>query len=166
MNAGAPDEARPHLERARGAPPRQPPVSREPRLDAPPASSGRRSRSAHCRRAIALAPNLAAAHHHLANALTEEGDRSGAIASYRRAVELDPADHDAHSNLILVALTDPSYDAASLGAEARAWAKLHAEPLREHQRPHATTTTAIPIADCASATSLRTFAASIPRGSS
>jgi predicted O-linked N-acetylglucosamine transferase (SPINDLY family) len=94
------------------------------------------SSTAHCRRAIELAPDLAAAHHHLGNALTEEGDRSGAIASYRRAVELDPTNHDAHSNLILVALTDPGYDAARLGAEARGWAKLHAEPLRVHQRPH------------------------------
>jgi predicted O-linked N-acetylglucosamine transferase (SPINDLY family) len=93
---------------------------------------------AHCRRAITLAPTLASAHHHLANALVELGDRAGAIASYRRAVELDPADHDAHSNLILVALTDPGYDAAKLGDEARAWARQHAEPLRAHQRPHPT----------------------------
>jgi protein O-GlcNAc transferase len=135
MNAGAPAEARPHLERAVALRPTTPQFHvslawmllqlHEVALS-----------TAHCRRALELSPNLAAAHHHLANALTEEGDRSGAIASYRRAVELDPADHDAHSNLILVALTDPSYDAANLAAEARAWAKLHAEPLREHQRPH------------------------------
>jgi len=135
MNAGAPDEARPHLERAAALRPEsaQFQVSlawmllRLQRIE---------ESTAHCRRALELAPNLAAAHHHLANALTEAGDRSGAIASYRRAVELDPADHDAHSNLILVALTDPTSDAASLGAEARAWARLHAEPLREHRRPH------------------------------
>jgi predicted O-linked N-acetylglucosamine transferase (SPINDLY family) len=35
-----------------------------------------------------------------------------------------------------VALTDPGWDAARLHAEARAWAKLHAEPLRPHRRPH------------------------------
>ena len=91
---------------------------------------------AHCQRAIALAPSFAPAHHHLANALVERGDRAGAIAGYRRAVELDPTDHDAHSNLILVALTDPSYDAVKLGEEARAWARQHAGPLRVHQRPH------------------------------
>ena len=134
MNAGAPHLARPHLERALALRPDSPQF--QVSLAWMLLQLHRVAESAaHCRRAIALAPDLAAAHHHLANALTEEGDRSGAIASYRRAVELDPADHDAHSNLILVALTDPSYGAASLGAEARAWAKLHADPLREHQRP-------------------------------
>jgi len=90
---------------------------------------------AHARRAVELAPDLAAAHRHLADALAEAGDRAGAIAAYRRAVDLDPTDHHAHSNLILVALTDPDYDAARLCAEARGWAKLHAEPLRPLQRP-------------------------------
>ena len=135
MNAGAPDEARPHLERAVALRPdsAQFHVSLAWML----LQLHRLAEStAHCRRALELAPNLAAAHHHLANALTEEGDRGGAVASYRRAVALDPTDHDAHSNLILVALTDPSYDAAGLGAEARAWAKLHADPLHGHQRPH------------------------------
>ena len=135
MNAGAPAEALPHLARAAELRPdsAQFQVSLAwgllglHRVDAS---------IAHCRRAIALAPDLASAHHHLGDALTDQGDRSAAIASYRRAVELDPADHDAHSNLILVALTDPGYDAAKLGAEARAWARLHAEPLRGHRRPH------------------------------
>jgi predicted O-linked N-acetylglucosamine transferase (SPINDLY family) len=135
MNAGAPDEARPHLERALALRPDAPQfhvsyawmLLRLHRV----ADS-----AAHCRRAIELAPKLAAAHHHLGNALTEEGDRSGAIESYRRAVSLDPTNHDAHSNLILVALTDPGYDAARLGAESRAWAEVYAAPLRAHQRPH------------------------------
>jgi protein O-GlcNAc transferase len=135
MNAGAPGEARPHLERAVALRPESPQFHVSLawmllRLHRVAEST------MHCRRAIELAPNLAAAHHHLGDALTEEGDRSGAIASYRRAGELDPTNHDAHSNLILVALTDPGYDAAKLGAEARAWAKLHADPLRTHQRPH------------------------------
>lgn len=90
----------------------------------------------HCRRALELAPTLAAAHHHLGNALVEQGDRRRAIASYRRAVELDATDSDAHANAILVALTDPSYGAAELLAEARDWARLHAEPLRKHRRRH------------------------------
>jgi protein O-GlcNAc transferase len=134
MNAGALDEARPHLERALELRPDSPQFHVSLAWMLLKLHCVAESAS-HCRRAIALAPNLAAAHHHLANALTEEGDRRGAIASYRHAFELDPADHDAHSNLILVALTDPAYDAAGLGAEARAWAKLHAEPLREHRRP-------------------------------
>jgi len=137
MNAGAPARAIPELERALALRPDSTPflVSLAWALLA----LGRVGESlAHSRRAVALAPAFAPAHHHLANALVERGDRPGAIASYRRAVELDPTDHDAHSNLILVALTDPSYDAARLGDEARAWARLHAEPLRAHQRPHPT----------------------------
>ena len=135
MNAGAPDQARPHLERALALRPDSPAFHVSLAwmlLQLHQVASS----TAHCRRAIALAPSLAAAHHHLGNALTEEGDRAGAIASYRRAVELDPTNHDAHSNLILVALTDPGHDDARLGAEARGWARLHAEPLRAHQRPH------------------------------
>jgi protein O-GlcNAc transferase len=137
VNAGAPARALPELERAVELRPDGAPfhVSLAWALLA----LGRVDASlAHCRRALALAPSLASAHHHLANALVEQGDRAGAIASYRRAVELDPTDHDAHSNLILVALTDPSYGAAQLGDEARAWARLQAEPLRAHQRPHTT----------------------------
>jgi predicted O-linked N-acetylglucosamine transferase (SPINDLY family) len=135
MNGGDPARAVPELERALELRPDGAPflVSLAWALLA----RGRVGESiAHSRRAIALAPTFAPAHHRLANALVEQGDRAGAIASYRRAVELDPTDHDAHSNLILVALTDPSYDAAKLGDEARAWARLHAEPLRAFRRPH------------------------------
>jgi predicted O-linked N-acetylglucosamine transferase (SPINDLY family) len=135
MNAGAPAEALPHLERAAALRPDNArfqvslawALSQLQRVEASLAA---------CRRAVELEPGHAPAHHHLGNALTELGDRAGACASYRRAVELDPSDFRAHSNLILVALTDPGYDAARLGAEARAWAKLHAEPLRVHHRPH------------------------------
>jgi predicted O-linked N-acetylglucosamine transferase (SPINDLY family) len=135
MNAGAPADALPHLERAAALRPENArfqvslawALLQLQRVDASIAA---------CRRAVELEPEHAPAHHHLGNALTELGDRGGAIASYRRAVELDPSDFRAHSNLILVALTDPGWDAARLGAEARAWAKLHAEPLRVHQRPH------------------------------
>jgi protein O-GlcNAc transferase len=91
---------------------------------------------AHCRRAVELAPDLAMAHRQLAQALTEHGDRRRAIASYRRALALDPTDHHAHSNLILVALTDPSFGAAEVAAEARAWAQQHAAPLAKHRRRH------------------------------
>jgi predicted O-linked N-acetylglucosamine transferase (SPINDLY family) len=87
------------------------------------------------RRALELAPELAAAHRELGTALEELGDKSGAIACLRRAVELEPADPNVHSTLIVSMLTDPSYDSKALYEEARAWAKRHADPLRAQIRP-------------------------------
>ena len=136
VDAGAPADALPHLERAVALQPNH--LRFRVSLAWALLKLYRVEESiVHCRRAVELDPVFAPAHHHLASALTEHGDRSGAIASYRRAVELDPSDYDAHSNLILVALTDPSHDAVALLAETRACAKVHAEPLREHWRPHA-----------------------------
>lgn len=89
------------------------------------------------RRALELAPNLASAHHRLANALEELGDKAGAAQSYRRALELDPSDHAGHSTLLMLLLTDPNVDARGFYEEARNFARIHAEPLRGHQRPHA-----------------------------
>jgi predicted O-linked N-acetylglucosamine transferase (SPINDLY family) len=135
MDAGATAEALPHLERAAALRPDN--VRFQVSLAWVLAKLGRIEESfAHAERAVELDPNHAPAHHHLGNAREERGDRSGAIASYRRAVELDPSDFDAHSNSILVALTDPSFDSARLLAEARGWAKRHAEPLRDRIRPH------------------------------
>ena len=135
MNSGQPDLALPHLKRAVALRPESAPFHVSLawallRLHRVVEST------AHCQRAIELEPNHAAAHHHLANALVELGDRAGAIMGYRHAFKLDPADHDAHGNLILVALTDPGYDARMLLAEARRWARLHAEALRPYRRPH------------------------------
>jgi predicted O-linked N-acetylglucosamine transferase (SPINDLY family) len=135
MESGAPAGALPHLERAVALRPDS--VGFRVSLAWALLKLGRVEASLeHARRAVELDPNHAPAHHHLANALVELGERAAAIASYRRAVELDPSDADAHSNLILVALTDPGYDARAILAESRAWAKLHAEPLRVHERPH------------------------------
>lgn len=135
MDAGKPTDALPHLQRAAAIRPDNP--SFQVSLAWVLAKLQRFEESfAHAKRAVELAPQHAPAHHQLANALAELGDRSSAIASYRRAVELDPSDYDAHSNLILVALTDPGFDSARLCAEARAWARQHAEPLRDRIRPH------------------------------
>jgi len=128
MDSSAPAQALPHLERAARLRPQ------EARFRVSLASallSLRRIEDSieEARRAVELAPGSASAHLSLGNALNDLGDRSGAIASYRRTVELEPANYRAHSNLILVALTDPSFDAAALGREARAWAELHAESL-------------------------------------
>ncbi|HEX6277712.1 MAG TPA: tetratricopeptide repeat protein [Polyangiaceae bacterium] len=136
MDAGSAADALPHLERAAALRPDS--ASFRVSLAWALLKLGRPGASLeHARRAVELDPTHAPAHHHLGNALVELGERAGAIASYRRAVELDPSDAHAHSNLILVALTDPSYDAPALHAESRGWAKLHADALRVHQRPHA-----------------------------
>jgi predicted O-linked N-acetylglucosamine transferase (SPINDLY family) len=93
--------------------------------------------AAEARRALELAPNLAPAHHRLANALEELGDKAGATQSYRRALELEPSADTVDSSLLMLMLNDPSVDARGFYDEARNFAKLHAEPLRAHQRPHA-----------------------------
>lgn len=91
---------------------------------------------ARAERAVELAPNLAAAHRCVGDALDILGDKARSIASYRRAIALDPSDHVSHSNLIMSMLTAPGYDARAIFAESRAWAAAHAEPLRAHVRPH------------------------------
>jgi len=91
---------------------------------------------ARAERAVALAPRLAAAERCVGDALDILGDKVRSIASYRRALELDPSDHVSHSNLIISMLTAPGYDARAIDAESRAWAAAHAEPLRAQIRPH------------------------------
>jgi predicted O-linked N-acetylglucosamine transferase (SPINDLY family) len=89
----------------------------------------------HARRAVEMAPSAALAHRQLADALDACGQKTEAIASYRRAIELDPADYGAHSDLIIAMLLDPSFDARAHFAEASAWARQHAEPMRQYVRP-------------------------------
>lgn len=91
---------------------------------------------ARAERAVALAPSLAAAARCAGDALDMLGHKTRSIASYRRALELEPTDHVTHSNLIVSMLTTPGYDARALLAESRAWAAAHAEPLRAQARPH------------------------------
>lgn len=134
VDAGKPKEALPHLERAVKLRPES--ARFRVSLAWVLAKLERTEESLEqARRAVELEPDHAPAHVQLADAQNELGDRAGAIASYRRAVELDPTDYRAHSNLILVALSDPTWDSAMLGAEARRWAKLHADPLRAHVEP-------------------------------
>jgi predicted O-linked N-acetylglucosamine transferase (SPINDLY family) len=89
----------------------------------------------HATRGVELAPDSATAHQRLGDALDANGDKTGAIASYRRAVQLDPSNHRAHSDAIIAMLSHPEYDAQKLFLAAREWARLHAEPLRRHIRP-------------------------------
>jgi protein O-GlcNAc transferase len=91
---------------------------------------------ARAERAVALTPSLAAAQRCVGDAFDMLGDKTRSIASYRRALELEPSDHVSHSNLIISMLTAPGYDARAIGAESLAWALAHAEPLRREMRPH------------------------------
>jgi protein O-GlcNAc transferase len=92
---------------------------------------------AHAKRAVELAPQLAPPHRQLGDALDASGEKAAAIESYRRAVELNPSDYRAHSDLIVAMLSSPVHDDRARLAEARSWARRHAEPLREHIRPFA-----------------------------
>src|SRR6185369_8594447 len=56
---------------------------------------------------------------------------------YRRAVELNPTNSRAHSDLIVAMLSSPEHDDRARLAEARSWAQRHAEPLRSQSRPFA-----------------------------
>jgi len=82
------------------------------------------------RRAVELAPGVASYRRQLGDLLDAHGEKALAIASYRRAVELDGSDHAAHSALIVAMLSSPDYGANDHYVEARAWAERHAAPLR------------------------------------
>lgn len=84
----------------------------------------------HARRAAELAPHVASYRRQLGDLLDAHGEKASAIASYRRAVELDGSDHTAHSALIVAMLSSPGFTANDHYAEARAWAERHAAPLR------------------------------------
>ena len=89
------------------------------------------------RQAIALNPKYPEAHNNLGNALSEMGQLDEAIAAYRQAIALKPSYTDAHSNLVFAMHYHPDLDAAALAAEHRRWDQQHAQPFKEHIRPHA-----------------------------
>jgi predicted O-linked N-acetylglucosamine transferase (SPINDLY family) len=89
-----------------------------------------------CRRALTIDPSAWLAHFHLGNALAGNGRVSEAIHAYRRTVELRPEQHAAHSALVFLMPYAPEYDVATIGREARAWARLRADPLSAEVRPH------------------------------
>jgi tetratricopeptide (TPR) repeat protein len=88
-------------------------------------------------RALAIAPGFAEAHNKLAGAYMAEGNVKGAIASYRRAVELGgdgPHLASVHSNLLLA--MNYESDHATAYAEAVKWRERHADPLVKQIRPY------------------------------
>ena len=86
--------------------------------------------------ALALDSSSAALHTGRAAALVEVGRLDEGLAEYRAAVALDAQDYLAHSNVVFLSAFQPGVSAQALLDEARAWAKVHAQPLAQHQRPH------------------------------
>jgi len=82
------------------------------------------------RQVVALKPDLATAHHHLANALFGQGDLNGAEAGYRRALALQPTLATAHNNLgILLFAQDKVEDAEACYRQALSLESDYAEAL-------------------------------------
>jgi len=67
----------------------------------------------------------------LGNALKNVGRLEEAIAAYRRAMEINPANVVAGSNLLFTIWYSADYDAAAILEEHRRWDRRFAEPLRE-----------------------------------
>ena len=76
------------------------------------------------RRALAVKPELADAHYCLANALWNQGDITGALASYRNAIELAPSHAAARSNLAFTLNYDAGASPSEILSAHRAWAGL------------------------------------------
>ncbi|MEF8731223.1 MAG: tetratricopeptide repeat protein [Candidatus Accumulibacter meliphilus] len=78
-----------------------------------------------CRRSLELAPGVAGTNNNLAQLLKDQGRLRDALVCYRKAIQLNPADARIHSNLLFnLHYVDP-YDAPSVFAEHRLWAKRH-----------------------------------------
>jgi protein O-GlcNAc transferase len=76
-------------------------------------------------------------YHNLGNALSRAGRLGPAIDAYRRAVEILPGDPLLRGSLLYALQFDPGADAAGILAEARAWDRHVAAPLRPGSLVHA-----------------------------
>jgi predicted O-linked N-acetylglucosamine transferase (SPINDLY family) len=88
------------------------------------------------RQALALEPGYAPAHNNLGNALCFQGRVAEGVASFRQAAALRPEAANIHSNWVYTLLFDPQCDAATQGVATRAWARKHADPLRQYRPAH------------------------------
>lgn len=82
------------------------------------------------RHVIDRTPDVALAHYQLGKARSARGDLAGALASYERAVELDPRDSAARNNLAYVLRLQGELDAAE--RECRAALRLDPELWEAH----------------------------------
>jgi predicted O-linked N-acetylglucosamine transferase (SPINDLY family) len=81
------------------------------------------------RQAIALRPDHAEAHNNLGVLLKDQGQLDAALACFRRAVELKPDYSHAASNVVFTLWFHPAFDAPTILAAHRDWARRFAEPL-------------------------------------
>jgi predicted O-linked N-acetylglucosamine transferase (SPINDLY family) len=88
------------------------------------------------RRALALAPGVAAHHRQLAVALLGLGDLEGGLDALERVLELAPGLASEHSSLIFYSAFSPRRDAHRQLEETRRWNSRHAVPLIARLRPH------------------------------
>jgi predicted O-linked N-acetylglucosamine transferase (SPINDLY family) len=82
-------------------------------------------------RAVGIDPRHLGALTNLANAYRDQGRAADAITSYRKALAATPDAAHVHSNLLLAIQYQYHADPAEILAEARRYARLHAEPLAE-----------------------------------
>lgn len=82
------------------------------------------------KRALAVAPNLAEVHFNLATVYAAEGEFDSARDALRRTVALDPKHGEARSALLFTHHYDPAMSGETILAQARAWNRLIADPLR------------------------------------
>jgi predicted O-linked N-acetylglucosamine transferase (SPINDLY family) len=80
-------------------------------------------------RAAEIDPSDCGALTNLANACQNQGRAAEALTYFRRAVASRPDNAAVHSNLLLAMQYDPGPDPAKILAEARRYARQHAEPL-------------------------------------
>jgi predicted O-linked N-acetylglucosamine transferase (SPINDLY family) len=88
------------------------------------------------RRALELQPDDAGTLTNLGVALQATGRLDEALAAFRGAVAVQPGAARAESNLLHALHAHPDYDAQSILAEHRQWARRHAAPLAAEIRPH------------------------------
>jgi predicted O-linked N-acetylglucosamine transferase (SPINDLY family) len=66
----------------------------------------------------------------------EQAQLDDAIASYRRAIQCEPANALAYSNLLYTLYFCPGYDSAAILAEHRRWNERFSAPLAKSIQPH------------------------------
>jgi predicted O-linked N-acetylglucosamine transferase (SPINDLY family) len=89
-------------------------------------------------RAVAIEPDHCGALSNLADACKNQGRAAEAITYYRRALASRPDDAPIHSNLLLALQYQSGADPRELLAEARRYARRHAEPRPGAFEPHPT----------------------------